>query len=198
MSDWAQRLQRLQAAMPQPEVESIDHLSLSTLKDETVKFGKAHMGKTYQELWETSQPWIKWFLLHYQSSMNLEHRKVIRFIKLKIEETESQGSGNQQLPVNPRAKAAPKSLIAATKSRPAPHPEVSAETDMPEEPWIDHEMGTVGMQDLQDRMTNLENALHQILVHLTPSTNSTTPPTSMGAELPVLPLVSEWEDPWGA
>ena len=41
---------------------------------------------------------------------HVEHKKVIRYIKLKIEEGETQGSGTSQMPVRPRPKPAPKSL----------------------------------------------------------------------------------------
>ena len=188
MSDWAKRLQRLQADMPAAETESVDHLSLEVLQNEKVKFGKAHLGKSYAELWETAQEWIKWFLVHYQGSSNVEHKKVIRYIKLKIEEGEAQGTSTTQLPVRPKAKAAPKSLITVRREGPPPHPDAA-----PEEPWINQEENA-----LEARMTNLENALHQILMHLTPSIPSTIGSATMSEDLPELPLASEWEDPWAA
>ena len=91
MSDWSKRLQRVQAEMPSQEVESIDHLTLETLQSEKVRFGKAHQGKTYAEVWDSAPDWIKWFLGHYQESKDLEHRKMIKFIKLKIEAEETEG-----------------------------------------------------------------------------------------------------------
>jgi len=188
MSDWAKRLQRLQADMPAAETESVDHLSLEVLQNEKVKFGKAYQGKTYAEVWETSQEWVKWFLVHYQDSSNVEHKKVIRYIKLKIEEGETQGSGTSQMPVRPRPKPAPKSLITARRSGPPPHPDAA-----PEEPSNNQEENA-----LEARMTNLENALHQILMHLTPSIPSTIGSATMSEDLPELPLASEWEDPWAA
>jgi hypothetical protein len=188
MSDWAKRLQRLQADLPATETESVDHLSLEVLQNEKVKFGKAHLGKSYAELWETAPEWVKWFLVHYQGSSNVEHKKVIRYIKLKIEEGETQGASTTQLPVRTKAKAAPKSLITTRREGPPPHPDAA-----PEEPWINQEENA-----LEARMTNLENALHQILVHLTPSIPNTIGSTAMSEDLPELPLASEWEDPWTA
>lgn len=188
MSDWSKRLQRLQAEMPKAETETVDHLSLEALQNEKVKFGKAHQGKTYAELWDTAQEWVRWFLTHYQDSSNVEHKKVIRFIKLKIEEGENPEGGTPQMPVRPRPKAAPKSLTATRRSGPPQHPDA-----VPEEQAYLHEGNS-----LEDRMTNLENALHQILVHLTPTTVTTAEPAMMSDDLPVLPLASEWEDPWSA
>ena len=107
MSDLVHRLQRIQPTLPTPETESVDHLSLDELKVETVKFGKSHMGKTYTEVWETSQDWVQRFLGHYQSSKNAEHKKVIRLIKLKIEEAEAQGEGSTQAPIQAKKAALP-------------------------------------------------------------------------------------------
>jgi hypothetical protein len=42
-------------------------------------------------------------------------------------------------------------------------------------------------------MSNLENALHQILVHLTPHVNTSASETMA---MPTIPLVSEIDDPW--
>eukprot|EP00435_Cladocopium_sp_Y103_P050906 s125_g15.t1 len=194
MSDWVQRLQRLQANKPAKELENIDHMTLDMLKSETVKFGKAHQGKTYEAVWESSPEWIKWFFQHYEASENIEHRKVIRFTKLMIQDAEGQGSVNPQLPMMPKSKAGPKSL--ACKSRPATQPEMinsAAQMSAATGPWVETENQSMQMAQMQDRMANLENALHQILVHLTPPSTATT----MEQELPVIPVADEWdEDPW--
>ena len=171
--------------MPVAEQESIDHLTLEQLKAEKVKFGKSHMGKSYAEVWETAPDWVRWFFNHYHTSQNVEHRKVIKFIKMMIEEGESMtATGVNQMPVMPKAKATPKSLMAAPKSRPMSH------TDGPIE-----EMPHQSMHYMEERMANLENALNQILVHLTPEIRSTSP---MAEEFPEIPLASEWDDPWAA
>ena len=200
MSDWTQRLQRLQADLPQPEISSIEHLTLENLKIEKVKFGKAHLMKTYQEVWETSPDWVKWFLGHYQQNQNLEHRKMIKFIQMKIEEGETQNPGTSQAPIMPKPKPAPKSFTAIPKSRPSPSSGYEVENQMPgstENPWVEQDPNTGRMMNqLQDRMSNLELALHQILNHLAPAPANGTMTAAMEEELPVLPLVSEWEDPW--
>lgn len=211
MSDWTQRLQRLQAEQPPPEVPSIDHLSLDMLKVETVKFGKTHQGKTYEEVWSTDPSWTKWFLTHYQKSTNLEHRKVIRYLQMKIEEAEKATTGVSQMPVMPRPKAAPKSLAATAKMRPAPsvvpensmgpapHPDAFPENMMQvmaEAPWVEQEEMTGAVNQLQSRMTSLELALQQILVHLTPVSANAAPMSSTDPELPEISLADEWNDPW--
>ena len=44
------------------EVEQIGHLTMAELKDTPVTLGKAHMVKSFEEVWTTSPSWIKWFL----------------------------------------------------------------------------------------------------------------------------------------
>jgi hypothetical protein len=76
MSDWSQRLQKIQANNPADEVESIDHLTLEDLKTEKITFGKTLTGRSYLEVWNTSPH------THYSASNKTAHRKMIMFIKL--------------------------------------------------------------------------------------------------------------------
>ena len=187
MGDWSKRLQRLQADLPKPEVESLEHLTLDVLKQEKISFGKTHMGSSYEEVWETSPGWIRWFLQHYEQSASIEHQKVIRFIKLKIESME-QCPGSQQLPQRPLPKAAPKILAAKSKAMPG-----RASTMEAGVPWTEDQPVNQKVEVLQDRMANVENVLNQILIHLTPQSAM----SQVGMEdLPEIPLASEFDDPW--
>ena len=185
MSDWAARLQKVQASNPTEEVESIDHLTLDMLKTEKMSFGKAHLGRPYIEVWHSSPEWTKWFFQHYQNSNKLAHRKMIRFIKMMIEETESHGDVPQQAPISPMMHATPKTMIGRPKAKAMPATSTSIE--MPAEatgtPWTE----TEDPHNLHVRMLNLENALHQIIEHLTPTPTET---------FPVMPIEEEWNDPW--
>ena len=184
MSDWTARLQKLQAAAPAEEVENIDHLTLEMLKMEKMTFGKSHLGRPFIEVWNTSPEWTKWFLQHYQSSNKLAHRKMIRFIQMMIEETETQGGVSQQTPINPATHTSPKTMIGRPKAKSMPAPSTSSEIS-PETvgtPWMEQDP-----HNLHVRMLNLEKALHQILEHLAP-----TPVENF----PVMPIKEEWNDPW--
>lgn len=189
MSDWTQRLQRLQKDLPPPALESLEHFSLENLMNEKVSFGKAHNGKTFEEVWNMAPEWTQWFLNHYEQSRNTEHRKMIKFIKMKIESME-QGEQTQQMPSHPRPKPAPKALAAKSKAMPMPSHVSTMETNMP---WMEDDVVTQRLDQFQERMGNLENALHQILVHLTPQVPTSASETMT---LPVIPLVSEIDDPW--
>jgi hypothetical protein len=124
MADWSKRLQRLQAASPAPELETLEHLTLAELRGEKITFGKTHAGKTFEDVWLTY--WIKWFLQHFAESGKMEHRRIIKLIKLKIEEAENHPE-TLQAPCLPKAKAAPKILAAKAKARPTDVSEVNME-----------------------------------------------------------------------
>ena len=187
MSEWTHRLQKVQAALSPREEEAIDHIPLLALKEERMSFGKTHVGKTYMEVWTSSPEWSKWFLQHYESSKKLSHRKMIRFIKLMIEETETHGEGVQQSPVPPASHATPKVMMTRPKAKAMPmtssHP---GESTAVETPWVPSEEQSE-IHALQARMGNLENALHQILQHLVPEPVET---------FPTMPIDEEWNDPW--
>eukprot|EP00435_Cladocopium_sp_Y103_P033118 s3076_g8.t1 len=83
-SSWTSRLSKVQASLATPsEEEPIGHLTLAELKQTPMNFGKAHVGKTYEGIWQTNPAWIiKRFLAHYAASSKLDHRKMIKFIQL--------------------------------------------------------------------------------------------------------------------
>lgn len=62
-------------------------------------------GRLRKYAWSSAPDWIRWFLQDYEQSRSLEHRKMIRYIKLKIESLETE-EGGQQMPVHPTAKPA--------------------------------------------------------------------------------------------
>ena len=164
MASWGQRLEKLGFA--EPEVESIDHWTLEELKAHRVTFGKTQMGKTFEETWN-DQKWIKWFLGYGRTSQKIEHRLMMRFIQLMIEEAETQAS-RQALRIKPKSVAAPKSIAAPKASSQArPSEEFSEEEfeifSMAETTQVTQQSE---INDLQNRMFQLEGALQQVIQHL--------------------------------
>ena len=193
MSDWTQRLAKVQASLPQETPEEIDHLSIEELKLEVMTFGKTHLGRTYEDVWNSSPEWTQWFLQHYQKSSKLAHRKMIRYIKLKIEAMEENPTPGRQSPVLPKGHAAPKAMPLRTKAKAQPSTMMSPEgmEPPPEEPWVASENAQIS--SLQERMGLMENALHQILAHLAPAPMMTNPTPEL---FPTMPVEEEWNDPW--
>jgi hypothetical protein len=129
----------------------------------------------------------------------MEHRKMIRYIHLKIEETENT-EGPTQMPVA-KAKSLPKTLAARPKVMPATTTPrtwpVESETDsfevMSETPWIAGDEAREEMNGLQARMLNMENAMQRLIALMSQNT--------MGADRPMptgIPetATAEWDDPW--
>ena len=193
MGDWVQRLAKIQTANPPEDQEDVSHMTLEELKGEMMSFGKTHRGKTFDQVWSSSPEWTQWFLQHYQNSTKVAHKKMVRFIKLKIEEMETQPEGMRQGPVMPQSHAMPKMMagLPKAKARPVPTTEDEGIEPRPEEPWIPSEDN--GVQSLQVRMSMVENALQQILMHLAPDASSSNPNVEV---FPTMPIEEEWNDPW--
>eukprot|EP00435_Cladocopium_sp_Y103_P038581 s1016_g10.t1 len=184
----------------QAEQESIEHLTIEDLKGEAMTFGRTHLGKTFEEMWVNHPDWIRWFAAHYYSSGKTEHRRMIHYIYLKIEESESV-EGSTQMPVaKAKAKSAPKSLAARPKSAASTSTlrtwDVDPETDvidMMGEPWIPNPDRHEEIQSLQARMLSLESNMQQMMSMLAQS------PLMTGRAIPTEPPLdapAEWEDPW--
>lgn len=143
-----------------------------------VDFGSTHVGRTYLEMWEGHQSWIRWFVQHYSKSTKRSHRLMIHFIQCKIERHELTGDkvpltdGDNLKPVA-KSKAQgyvkPMPKAATTSNRWIP-PDVMDELD---EKWEDLNpelMAQVSQTEtqqqldvLQSRMLHMENALQTIL-----------------------------------
>ena len=195
MSSWSLRLSKVQASYAQvSEVEPIGHLSLTELKATPMSFGKAHMGKTYEEIWNSDPQWIKWFLSHYAASTKTEHRKMILFIQLMIEESEKETP-------QPSAKALPKALAARPKSQAAPAMQmpVSTETEvesfemMSEAPWIEASETREDIHALQTRLLSLENAMQRMIALMS---RGPSPSHAMVPEGHPETATTVWDDPW--
>ena len=62
-------------------------MTLEELRVEKVTFGKAHVGKTFQEL-PTEIKCLTWFTETFRHSRKPEHSKLLRFVQLHLESLE--------------------------------------------------------------------------------------------------------------
>ena len=62
-------------------------MTLEELRVEKVTFGKAHVGKTFQEL-PTEIKCLTWFTETFRHSRKPEHAKLLRFVQLHLESLE--------------------------------------------------------------------------------------------------------------
>ncbi|CAL1135967.1 unnamed protein product [Cladocopium goreaui] len=200
MSDWGARLKRVQEAQLSEETEEIPDVSLEILKMETLTFGQTYVGRTYEELWNQHPSWIKWFYQHYKNSTKAAHKRVIMFIEKRIAEAELSGPVTSQSPVTPAPKslAAPKVMPTQPKAKSMPRSSAEEEIEPellmePGNPWPATE-DRLMMHGLQQRVLNMENAIHQILSHLTPANAAV--PTVAPSVMSATELMNEWDDPW--
>jgi len=178
MTSLLERLQKIQVQ----KVEELPDLSqdpLEQLNMMKVDFGTKYRGRKFQDVWETDQQWINWFLKHYQDSTKGSHRLMIHYIGLKIERAELEGSvvtvtepqpqpsktsalkGNGK-PLNPSWSPKPK-VMPAKELRVYLEPEEQSVWDLDE---MESEMPIevpVDVSHLEQRMLHMENAIQTIL-----------------------------------
>ena len=87
MSSLLNRLKGLQAEVDVP-LTHLSHLSLTDLEQEKVSFGQKHLGHTFSQAWEDQQ-WINFMVSKYAESKVMSHRRLIRFVELRVEAHEA-------------------------------------------------------------------------------------------------------------
>ena len=192
----ALRLQRVQQKV-QVEMPHLDNLSLHQLESQVIDFGKTHVGKTYQEVWEKEQPWVTWFVQHFPNSTKKNHRAFLYYVNLKVERAELTGEpvmvgpsetdlvANLSTTGKESGKSLPKAKAKAMEARPKAYPKtehaLEFEDLIQEDPELDEtdlfEMVGAPQPDvshLEQRMLHLETALTRVIQHLESQVPKTT------------------------
>jgi len=186
--DLAQRLAKVQTKGNQ-EVADLSHLTIDDLQDRVVDFGTKHKGHSFQHIWLEDQEWVKFMCSHYHKSQKSSHRLFLRYVELMVEQLENNGqvvevtipTSSTQLPndvtlgypqVKAFAKAKMKPMNSQKTSGRVRSTEVVENPLEEEEDWSEAEMiesfnQAADIQTLQARMLNMENALQQIIQHIT-------------------------------
>eukprot|EP00435_Cladocopium_sp_Y103_P039205 s1270_g10.t1 len=184
----ADRLAKVQQPEAVPEFE-FNHLSTEELANYKIRFGKTHLGKTYQKMWDTEQPWIRWFAQRYHQSSKWEHRVFLEFVERKVERCELTGakapSGSAVAPVAGAAsKACPKAkAMTAPPVAEVPITVWDDEEDqdlfevVPEnEPTaqIESVVPVTSVSHLETRMLHMENALARVINYIEQTSHNQT------------------------
>ena len=74
--------------MEAQDFSKIEAMSMSELSERKIDFGKAHVGKTYGQVWETEKTWMKKFVKTFGGSEKFSHRAFLYFVELKVERAE--------------------------------------------------------------------------------------------------------------
>lgn len=204
MSDWMQRLKRVQTATASNPEEQvlIDPMTLEELSAEMVTFGKAHSDRSFAEVWDhypDCPDWTQWFFAHYQPSKKTEHRKMCLLIKKMVEESENNAT---YAPTTEASHAMPKRLthplIATAKPRPHPLPARVPRFQRPvchgTQPEINRKPSRICSSEFRASREVSSRSLQSLATHPDPPRNR---PVHLADLLPESPL-AEWDDPWNA
>ena len=180
----ASRVDRVMAQMSPDGVAAFEQKTLEEMGNNRIAFGKAHVGKTYLEMWENEKAWMKWFIRTYSDSQREEHRKLIIYVEKMVQQHEIDNglppleeSETQQGIVQPRCKVLPKAKASAHMMNHATTDAMTVMSEDPNEPWdVMEPIHTMpmnlqyqeDMNVMQNRVLAVENALTEILSLLRP------------------------------
>ena len=182
------RFDRVMTKAVDDSVDQFQQLTVQEMGDAKVTFGKAHMGRTYLEMWLEEQNWIKWFIRTYSDSQKVEHRKLLIYVEKMISAHELEHKlppmeSMTQGVVMPRCKGQPK---AKASTAVGPFMFMEASSNIGTEQWdvmdpeemlahnargLDEDPHLESIEALQARMLHVENALMEILQHVRPANN---------------------------
>ena len=165
-------------------VAAFEQKTLEEMCNCRIAFGKAHVGKSYLEMWETEKGWMKWFIRTYSDSHREEHRKLIIYVEKMVQQLEIDNglptleeTETQQGIVQPRCKVLPKAKASAYMTNQAHLDAMTVMSEDPNDPWdVMEQIHTVpvtmqyqeDMNAMQNRVLAVENALTEILSLLRP------------------------------
>ena len=164
------RFKALQTAalVDQQDTEAMSIEELSMVK---INFGDAKRGQTFQEVLQTDPKYVSWFLSRYQDSTKHSHKMFVSYLRRCIE-TEETNRGVTVTQTRGPTKGYPKAK-AGSASRPAT-PEESAVWmnegmwDTVEEEHENH-LRDLAIEQQNQRISQMENTLQQILQALSPT-----------------------------
>ena len=178
MSTLAQRLQKVQLPQTTPEFD-FSKYTMDQLETYRIKFGKTHVGQTFNHMWCHEQKWVLWFSQHYSQSTKWEHRLFLHYVELKVERCELSGiavpvTSSRSKEAQPTSMETPPMMLPQAKARMAPtkcsQPSVwDQEVDTELFEVINEgppEENLEAVSHMEARMATLENAINHIIHHL--------------------------------
>lgn len=168
-SSLADRLKKVNtqtASEPTVDPQSIMQMTKAELQQKKITFGKTYLGKSFQEMLN-NPGYLTWFSGRYHASQKPDHMMFLRFIQLHVEEQEQKQPENtvdktstKAKGVQPKAKVAPKGLLPTS---------AEVEIEDSDEDWEpEAAVGVTQMElmGMQNRMSEMEAVMQQILHHL--------------------------------
>lgn len=167
-------------AQEESELEVIQWMALSDLRQERIAFGTAKKGLLFSEAFK-DHSWTDWFVANYEKSKKVAHRKFVRFVELTLDEEMQKDPKNQSKEKSTAPEVmVPKPKMTATKSKAAPSKtddaaswtqvdQVESEPDL--DFAVDHLEEEVCMmraenREVNARLTGLEQVMQEVITHL--------------------------------
>ena len=168
-------LERSQTYAHGNSLEEFKSLTFEEKCQQTVAFGKTHVGRTFLDMYLNEPKWMKWFLKTYDSSQKMDHQKLRHFVQIMVEQEERGETiptmctqePSLQMPMIAKAKARPRDRV--------PSPSMAEEMAQPHmmqqdaDEWSLASMAPESNEmitALQARMGHMENAMTEILNHI--------------------------------
>jgi len=164
-SGLADRFRRATKQDKEQTVEEIQAMPYEELQMFQMDFGKAKLGQPFKEIVKDNR-YVTWFTESYKDSKKPCHLRLLRFIHLHVERLETNAT------LQPKAKA--KSAVrptTSTQAKPTLEEELEDELEDPEmweqiQPYHHEETFNPAMEEMQHRMSQVENVMQQVLNHL--------------------------------
>ena len=176
----ADRLRRLSLGLETDQEEQLNQImemSYEELSSKCMDFGKAHLGKSFLDMTKETR-YMTWFAETYQGSRKPQHVRFMRFIQLHVEKLEAEkNSSSRPTTMATQSKAKAKAKMLRVNLPENPWDESEEEMEMPTEASWDMPHGSqIELNEMQNRMGEVENVLQQVLNLL--SSNQPSQPAS--------------------
>ncbi|CAL1160047.1 unnamed protein product [Cladocopium goreaui] len=168
-------LERSQTYAHGNSLEEFKSLTFEEKCQQTVAFGKTHVGRTFLDMYLNEPKWMKWFLKTYDSSQKMDHQKLRHFVQIMVEQ-EERGETPPTMCIQEPSLQMP--MIAKAKARPrdrVPSPSMTeemAQHHMMHQKADEWSLASMAPESnemitaLQARMGHMENAMTEILNHI--------------------------------
>eukprot|EP00435_Cladocopium_sp_Y103_P063960 s281_g25.t1 len=155
------------------KLKAIEKMTLQELEGESIQFGKAKLGMPFPQAFEDGR-WTDWFIQQYEKSSKVEHAKYVMHVTKRLDAEiamESKGKPKQL----PKAKMPPKTTMApkaeSVWEEDLANEDLSEFIPISEAPMnfqLEEQVSIMQEENnnLRQRMTQIEMALHELIVHV--------------------------------
>ena len=154
------------------EMGRIQEMTLDKLAKERISFGKAKVGQAFPEVFE-DHSWTDWFIRTYEKSPKSQHQMYVQYVLKRLDHEIAQSVTKNQVKNSEKMKECRASASADSDAWDQISELDPVETffEMPAPAKIqqvEEQMGNLSMENKQlaSRITNMEMAMQEVLMHV--------------------------------